>query len=255
MPAPVRVQSKFTTSLSIPRTPPISTDGVSHRCIRASVGRSQTAQNRRSCTSSPSALSTSDPHSPAITQAALDRRSLRPVTVACTTLTSSAPPAAPAQPRTVTPPDTPGSTTRRPISVRGCWRADEPISVAHVSAAAAASEPDSHASARRSPTRAAVNAVSAATLPFARTCPASRRLPLVATSAVRPIRDKALDDTKNAPSTVAPRQPVPPITLVPTPTAAITPLRVSAPARYPARLIPTDAASPSAARRITTYAA
>src|SRR5690606_3449544 len=164
------------------------------------------------------------------------------------------PAAAAARPSGVTPPDSPGRTWRDVTLDRGGRRLSTPISVAQVSLVAAAIAPRNAGKAASGfPVIPATTAAPAATPPFASTCPASRRDPLLATAAIaalrsRPTWDSALDSVKNPTSTAAQRPPPTANTGVPTATAAAVPSAVSAPRHHPATATAPAAPAPSTAR-------
>jgi hypothetical protein len=113
----------------------------------------------------------------------------------------------------VTPPESPVGIGRSVRIERGCRRASVPISVAHVSAVAAAYAPPNANAQRGSWVALQASAQSVAIAPFARTCPASRgpAFPMSTISRLRdlPKRDSATDGMKNARRTrVKPTVPV-----------------------------------------------
>src|SRR5437763_13505265 len=122
----------------------------------------------------------------------------------------AAPATPPADPSAVIPPEAP-LVTRAPLVIsRGGNGENDPISVAQVSAVAAASAPVAT-------DHAPLSAATAATPPFATTWRAVRRGPRP--SARRPSR---LPDTKKTNRTKRPAGPRPQPTAVPTPAAAAT---------------------------------
>ncbi|MDB4882198.1 MAG: hypothetical protein JWL95_964 [Gemmatimonadetes bacterium] len=178
---------RFTMSLSIHSRPPTSLVDEPQLCTRCSDARSQAAHQRRSCSVAPSNES---PMAPA-TPAAMTRvRSLVRSSAAATPATNAAPAIMASVPTTVTPPELPGGTGRVVSSERGVPPYSVPISVAQVSAAAAARAP----SAASESVMASLSAVSterrthaAKMPPLAMTCVASRsplfaRTPLVSCS-------------------------------------------------------------------------
>src|SRR5207248_3209973 len=100
------------------------------------------------------------------------------------------------------PPEVPTGTRRQVRIERGVPPYSVPISVAHVSAADAASEPAPRAIQRTSGRIVATTAATANIAPFANTCVASRAPPLATIDAVRrsfdffPTCDSAVDDAK-----------------------------------------------------------
>ena len=118
------------------------------------------------------------------------------------TPSQSAPAISASVPGNVIPPESPAATGRNVRIERGGRRASVPISVAHVSAVAAAYAP-ANANAQRTSwvgTQATAHAV--ATPPLASTCNASRGPALPTSTRARlralPIRESSTDGTKNA---------------------------------------------------------
>lgn len=160
-----------------------------------------------------------------------------------------------AQPSGVTPPDAPGGSGRPLTIERGGAAARTPISLAQVSAAAAARAPS--AAERPGPHPAAPRASApAATPPFASTWTASRRWPFAAaTSPTRRFRrERALPVTKKA---IRPRlagRPPNPNVAAPRPAAARPPSAVSAPRRQPAPATSAPRPTASSARPVVAPA-
>ena len=124
---------------------------------------------------------------------------------------TAAPSTPPAVPGGVMPPDAPRGTGTQLVMSRGGVGEKTPISVAQVSAVAAARPP---AKTGHQPARAAT----AATPPLANTCAAVR---------CPPPRVNRLPETKKARSRPKPRHPVPHTVAPPTASAATAPPRVS----------------------------
>src|SRR5947209_7641124 len=261
----------LTTSFDIPGMPRTSRVRLPQACGSVSQVRSQTSHRRSSCSVAPSSESTVAPAMPAIGMMASSRmptpntagpRKLMPTSEPASTYASrrpigatspiqSAPPISAAVPAGVIPPDMPVENGRKVTMDRGVCRASVPISVAHVSAVAAAYAPANASAQRRSCANAKPTAHAVATPPFASTCNASRA-PCLPTSTsarlrARPTRDNATDEPKNASKiSVKPAVPAPYVS-VPTTNAAIAPDRVSVPARHA-----TNATMPARAAPITT---
>src|ERR1043166_6862148 len=132
----------------------------------------------------------------------------------------------PTVPTSVIPPSVPADTRAQLVISRGGVGEWVPISVAHVSAFAAASAPANHS---QLPARAA----RAAMPPFAMTCRSLRAVPL---------RDKKVDRTKKARRNTIPRHPSPHSVVRPTAAAATAPRRVSPLTPSPQSLIPNSLA-------------
>src|SRR6266566_9800990 len=178
--APASVAARFTASLSNHLTAP--------------------------CTVAPSSESNSIPRTPATTTATATLGSNRKANAAI----KAAPAIPPTVPTSVIPPSVPAGTGLPVVISRGGLREYRPISVAHVSAVAAASAP---ANAAQLPASAA----SAATPPFAKTWRSFRVFAF----------DNKLDETKKARSRNRPRHPNPHVVARPTASAAVAPRRVS----------------------------
>src|SRR5690606_12748204 len=136
----------------------------------------------------------------------------------------------------VTPPDVPAGTLRPVVMSLGVARLSSPISVAQVSAVAAAIAPANAGKSARSGRSPWSAAIAVATPPFASTCTASRRPPFTTSSPAAALaaarqRVSALDAMKNATSRIAHAAPPTPSTTVPTTTAASAPSTESARAR------------------------
>jgi hypothetical protein len=134
----------LTASLSHQAAPRMRRVAAPQPCNGSSVSVAQTAQKRTSCIVAPSRLSIADPATPPINVAAtrLVFSRGRPDRPAETTpAIVAAPNADAARPAAVTPPDAPGTTARQDAIERGVCPERDPISVAHVSAVAAATAP------------------------------------------------------------------------------------------------------------------
>src|SRR6267143_1115848 len=187
--APLRVAARFTASLSIHRTFP--------------------------CTVAPSRESASMPTMPATATPAVNQPGCaNPASTAI----NPAPATPPIVPRSVIPPSVPAETERPLVIRRGGVRECLPISLAQVSAVAAARAP-------ANPGQLPASAARAATPPFARTCRSFRVVD----------SDNKLPDTKKARSSSKPRQPNPYIVATPTASAAAAPRPVSHLTRRTAR--------------------
>src|SRR5690606_19990053 len=153
---------------------------------------------------------------------------------------TSAPAAPPSVPSQVTPPEVPAGSARPVSSERGILLDSPPISVAILSAVAAASAPHAaHHHMSDSGWYSQMNAHAVNTPPLATTCSASRAPDFSTTPSVScafrlaPILDAAVPRTKKNSSTTAHRQPAVSATL-PTIAAAAAPLAVRAPSTYAA---------------------
>jgi hypothetical protein len=185
MPAPASVIARFTASLF----------------IHLSSGP---------CAVAPRSESISMPATPATATTAPSLSPCGP-TIQVKPPMTAAPSTPPAVPKKVIPPLAPVATEAPVVMRRGGAEERVPISVAHVSAAAAASAP---ANAGQDPSSAAT----AATPPFATTWRALRR---------PPPRVNKLPETKKARSSNQPRQPTPQTVATPTASAAAAPAVVS----------------------------
>ena len=182
---PRAVASRFTASLSTAAIPPTCRVAVPQSCRRRSVARAHASHQRRSCARAPSSVSASAPTHPAAVTAA--NRSVR-ASKRAARATRSAPATIATVPAADTAPDVPGGTARKVSTVRGTPPTSVPISVAQVSAVAAAREPAAAAARSGSELCPAANRPrqhNANTPPFARTCVASRAPPLSTIPAVR----------------------------------------------------------------------
>src|ERR1700678_3112717 len=220
--APPSVAAKFTASLSIQATPWCKRVGDPQACGFVSQARSHCGHQRRACNAAPIAESASDPAMPAKTTGA---NGATPVADAHNATTAAPAIEAPV-PAAVIPPDKPVATRRNVKIERGGWEDNTPISVAHVSAAAAANAPAKAAANAALPCDAN-SAQTAATPPLANTSRASRGPSLPASFNARlraePIRESSADGTKNANNTAAAGQPPAPNVAEPTSHAATAP--------------------------------
>lgn len=184
---------------------------------------------------------------PAMPPASTGRNAATPASAA-TVATAAAPEHSATDPSHVTPPESPVSTGRNVRSERGRDLASVPISVPHVSAAAAANAP-AKAAANGIAWTAAKSAQPAAIPPLATTWTPSRA-PCLPTSIsarlrTRLTRESAIAGMKNAKSTAAPWAPSAPKVHVPIAAAPHAPLGVSVPARSAATATADDRSAPA----------
>ena len=135
--APAAVAAMFTPSLSSHDHPATCRVCAPHEWIRRSVSRAHESHQYRACAVAPSTESTTLPVM-APTHAAAATAIGHP-TASATAAENTPASAVAASPRTVTPPEVPGATTSMVQADRGDVPDREPISVAQVSAAEAAS--------------------------------------------------------------------------------------------------------------------
>lgn len=158
-----------------------------------------------------------------------------------------------ASPRSVMPPEVPVGTTFMERMLRGFELERAPTSVAHVSAVDAARAAAAAAGDQSECEMSDVMARTANTLPFAKTCAASRPPLLSTTSKSRarltgpPIRERATALAKKATSRDAQLHPAA-VHAVPSTAAAPAPLFERARARYASRAIPAASAIPASVR-------
>src|SRR5690606_24766881 len=139
MAAPAKVAAKFTTSLSTKRHPRARWTGC--LCLGSSIVRPHAAQYALYCTPAPRRLSNHMPANPATSIAIAWLIPKSSHTHAAAVPIMAAPTRPANVPYAVIPPDSPGSTIRAVSADRGTPLAQHPISVAHVSAVAAARAP------------------------------------------------------------------------------------------------------------------
>src|SRR5439155_8646189 len=213
--APTSVVVRFTPSLSSHRLPLISRSGAWHTVSRRSERAPHPGHSYSPCKVAPSSESAAIPAKPAPTKTADPGATPRGPTAKASAAIATAPATPPAVPSAVIPPDAPRVTRSHVVTSRGATGEHEPISVAQVSAVAAAIAP---AAAGQEPARAAA----AATPPFASTCRAFRLPPVPLAHCV-----SRLPDRKNAASSARLGQPNPQVTATPTARLAAKPSRVS----------------------------
>src|SRR5947208_2571919 len=216
--APTSVVARFTPSLSSHRQPLTSRIGSWHTVSPRSDRASHLGHAYIPCTVAPRTESATMPNTPAAVPVANPAAMLtvpRGATSCASPAMSAAPTTPPADPSTVIPPEVPRDTSAPVVISRGGTREKDPISVAQVSAVAAAKAPVATA-------HMPASAASAATPPLATTWRAVRRGPRP--SAKWPSR---LPDRKNTSRSARPGHPRPQPTAAPTATAAATPPRVS----------------------------
>src|SRR5207302_1908005 len=222
--APHKVAARFTPSLSSHPHPVVSRTGSWHTVSPRSNRASHAGHWYLPWRVAPSSESTTIPDTPAPATSAADPGAVpRGVRAWANQAMVTAPATPPSVPRAVMPPDVPRVTRRPDVMRRGAKGEKAPISVAHVSAAAAAIAP---AAAVHAPSSAAT----VATPPLATTCRALRRGLCRSASCVR-----RLPESRNAASSASPRQPRPHVVPAPTAQAAISPPRVSHLTRRAAR--------------------
>ena len=142
--------------------------GAPHACGFRSVARSHASHRRSDCSDAPRTESESAPTMPP----AKTGKNARGTSRRAARATNSAPTISASVPWNVTPPERPVAMRSRVKIERGRPRASVPISVAHVSAAAAANAPANAGTNRAS--RKLASAHNAAMPPFATTCMPSR---------------------------------------------------------------------------------
>src|SRR3989475_467292 len=222
--APHSVAARFTASLSSHRKPLMRRTGWWHTVFPRSNRAPHSGHSCLPCTVAPSSESATIPATPAPAISAADPGAApwgRKASASRAIIT--APAAPPSEPKTVIPPDVPRGTCRPLVMSRGAKGEKAPISVAQVSAAAAASAPAAIGHALNS-------AATAATPPFASTCRAVRRGARRSASCVR-----RLPERKKTRSNTRPRHETPHVTAPPTASAATTPSGVSHLTRRTAR--------------------
>lgn len=206
--------------------------GVPHSCGSVSQSRLHVGQWRSCCSDAPSIESMVAPRNPPIATAI----KLPGETTFATTATTQAPASCASVPGSVMPPERPVATGLNVRIERGVCRANVPISVAHVSADAAANAPAKAIAYCGFHIDATAQTV--AIPPLAMTCRKSRGPCLPTSTSVRlrarPTRDNTADGIKNTNKTAAYAQPPAAKTAVPTMTAAPAPLAESARKRYAA---------------------
>src|SRR5437879_1092828 len=221
--APTGGSAKYTASLFSHHHPVVSRTGSWHTVFPRSKRASQAGHSYLPCSVAPSRESASMPAKPALTRVANPGATPRGASETTSPAISVAPATPPSVPSAVIPPEVPRVTRRQDVTRRGGRGEKAPISVAQVSAAAAATAP---AAADHDPSSAAI----AATPPFASTCLALRSGARRSASCVR-----RLPESKKAASTASPGQPNPHATPNPTPQAATSPPGVSHLTRRTAR--------------------
>src|SRR5207237_3600671 len=222
--APHSVAARLTPSLSSHRHPPVRRTGSWQTVFPRSKRASHAGHRYLPWSVAPSSESTNIPATPAPATSAADPGAVpRGVSTRANQAMTTAPATPPSVPSAVIPPDVPRVTRRPEVRRRGGMGESAPISVAHVSAAAAAIAP---AAADHAPNSAAT----AATPPLASTCRAVRRGPRRSAS-----WERTLPERKNAASSASAPQPRPHVVPAPTAQAATSPPRVSHLTRRAAR--------------------
>src|SRR5207248_8666653 len=192
--APHKVAARFTPSMSSHPHPVVSRTGSWHTVSPRSNHASHAGHWYLPWRVAPSSESASIPATPAPVRVANPGATPRGARACASHAITSAPATAPIVPRAVMPPDVPRVTRRPDVMRRGAKGEKAPISVAQVSAAAAAIAP---AAAVHAPSSAAT----VATPPLATTCRALRRGLCRSASCVR-----RLPESRNAASSASPRE-------------------------------------------------
>src|SRR5687768_2451272 len=169
--APASVAARLTPSLSSHWNPPAGSVFLPHMCRTRSVATAHPSHQLRACTVAPRRESAVVPAIPPATAPAT-APSGHPL-IHASNATNAAPASPPALPSNVTPPDVPVGSGRPVVIDRGELSARVPISVAHVSAAAAARAPAPTTVQAADTWRSDISAAKAKRPPFARTCTAS----------------------------------------------------------------------------------